>query len=400
MAFQESNRMEQRVALLRDFDLGIFSVSELCRRYGISRETFYSWKERRMSGDLAWFLDRTSAPGSCPHAMSAEVESAVLALRGRFRHFGPKKLRAKLMQAQPNHGAPSASSIGALLKRKGLIDAQCRRKVPKALGEVLDVATSPCEEWAMDFKGWFRTRDGTRCDPLTVTDTASRYLVGVQIIAPRFIDTQAVLTQLFQAHGMPQYLRSDNGSPFGSSAAGGLSKLAIWLMLHGVEPRFIPPGSPQDNGRHERMHRTLKAETSKPAADNATAQQVRFDDFQKRYNDERPHEALGQQTPSSHYQTSPRPYQLKPDAPWYDAEHQVRKVRKDGTIKWKGSLIFISETLHGQPIGLAEQENGLHIVRFMHRDLGVLDRHQKLQPYAPPRAKFKREVIARAEKST
>ena len=375
---------------MREFDLDVFTVSELCRRHDISRETFYCWKRRRDDGDENWFEERSHAPLNCPHAMSKKIEKTVLLLRKRFRHFGPKKLHARLLIEHPELIIPSASSIGALLKREGLIEPKSRRSAPKDQGIITGVAVEPCEEWAMDFKGWFRTLDGARCDPLTVSDTASRYALAIQIIPPRLTETEAVLKRLFQEYGLPDAIRSDNGSPFGASAAGGLSRLSIWLLRQHIEPRHIPPGCPQHNGRHERMHRTLKAETSNPPAANARIQQGRFTAFQRRYNFDRPHEALAQTTPASHWKASKRTYQLKPDEPWYDAHHQVRRVRSDGTIKWKGALVFIGEALYGQPIGLAEQENGLFIARFMNRELGVLDRDKRFRAFGPPRARFTR----------
>lgn len=383
--------MESRIALLREFDLNIFTVSELCRRHAISRETFYYWKRRRDDGDAHWFAERSHAPLNCPHAMADETAQAVLSLRKRFRHFGPKKLHARVLMDYPGLIAPSPSSIGALLKREGMIESTLRRSAAKEQGEIVGVASAPCDEWAIDFKGWFRTLDGARCDPLTVSDTASRYLLAVQIIPPRLDETQAVLKRLFQTYGLPKALRSDNGSPFGSRGAGGLSQLSVWLMRQNVEPHYIPPGCPQHNSRHERMHRTLKAETSKPPAANPRVQQGRFTAFQRRYNIERPHEALGQTVPARHWQASPRPYQTNPAEPWYDADHHIRRVRSDGTIRWQGELVFISEVLHGQLIGLAEQDNGLFLTRFMHRELGVVQRDQRFQAFAPPRARFTRE---------
>lgn len=383
--------MESRIALMREFDLDIFTVADLCRRHQISRETFYYWKRRRDEGDEQWFQERSHAPANCPHAMPKNTQQIILSLRKRFQHFGPKKLHARMLMTHSELSAPSPSSIGALLKREGLITPKTRSKTPIDQGIITDVATKPCEEWAMDFKGWFRTQDGVRCDPLTVSDTASRYLLKIQIIPPCLAETQAVLERLFKEHGLPDAIRSDNGSPFGANAAGGLSRLSIWLLRHHVEPRHIPPGCPQHNGRHERMHRTLKAETSKPPAANMRIQQGRFTAFQRRYNVERPHEALEQTTPASHWQPSARAYQAKPDEPWYDADHEVRRVKGDGTIKWKGQRVFVGEALHGQLIGLAEQDNGLFVARFMHRDLGVIDSERRFKSFAPPRARFTRE---------
>jgi hypothetical protein len=242
------------------------------------------------------------------------------------------------------------------------------------------------DEWAADFKGWFRTRDNQRIDPLTITDGYSRYLIEVRIVAPRIEMTQAVFARAFGRYGLPRAIRCDNGAPFGSVGPGGLSRLSAWWLKLGIEPHFIHPASPQENGRHERMHRTLKAQTSRPPADTARAQQIRFDAFRRHYNKQRPHEALGQRPPHELYAASPRTMPDRVEEPWYDADHQVRRVRPPGTVKWKGSQAFISEALVGELIGIAELETGDHIVRFCTRDIGLLDRRGRFLRFAPPRA--------------
>jgi hypothetical protein len=244
-------------------------------------------------------------------------------------------------------------------------------------------------EWALDFKGWFRTRDGARCDPLTVTDSATRYLIEVRIMSPTGASVRSALERIFAEMGMPAALRSDNGSPFGSSGAGGLSKLSVWWLKLGIEPHYIRPGSPQDNGRHERMHRTLKEQTARPAAQSKAEQQKRFDAFRRHYNEERPHEALGQTTPAKYWQPSARLLPKRIEDPWYDADHEVRRVRPVGSIKWNGDEVFIGEALAGELVGLAELENGSHIVRFCTRDLGVIDRNMRFLRFAPPRARLR-----------
>src|SRR5262249_17895215 len=231
----------ERIALFREYETGVFTVSELCRRHGISRETFYVWKRRQESGEARWFEELSHATSSCPHATSDRVAERIIAVRRRFPHFGPKKIKAW------------ASTIGDILKREGLVVGRPRRRRAITQGEVVSPATAPNEEWSIDFKGWFRTADGTRCDPLTLTDAASRYLLGVRIVDPTWAGVRGGMERIFAEVGLPDAIRSDNGSPFGSTGAGGLSKL-------GIEPRYIPPASPQDNGRHERVHRTLKAE--------------------------------------------------------------------------------------------------------------------------------------------
>lgn len=392
MPFRECKRMEERIALMRAYDSGVFTVQELADRFGVSRETFYVWRGRRDSGEERWFEDRSRAPNRCPHSTPPEIAAKVLAVRERFPHFGPKKLKARLARDEPDLAVPSASTIGEVLKRAGLVQPKPRRRRPLDQGEIEAGAREPNGEWSIDFKGWFRTTDGTRCDPLTVSDTASRYLIEVRITEPTHDGVKGVLTRVFNDIGLPDAMRSDNGSPFGSTGAGGLSRLSVWLLKLSIEPRFIPPSSPQDNGRHERMHRTLKAETSKPAAGTWQQQQVRFNQFRMRYNDERPHEALGQETPAMHWQapTHQMPRVITP--PWYDADHQVRQVRTDGTIKWRGHFIFIGEALAREPVGLSEIDDDVHVVRFCGRDLGVIDRAHRFHRFAPPRARLRKAV--------
>ena len=264
MPFRETNPVAERIALMREFETGVFSVSELCRRHGISRETFYAWRRRWTSGEALWFEDRSHAVACCPHATDGRIAERIVAVRRQFPHFGPKKIKARLETESRRKGDgtawPAASTIGDILKRAGLVDPQRKRRRADAQGEVVAPAHAPNEEWSIDFKGWFRTSDGTRCDPLTLTDAASRFLVEVRIVDPTWAGVRCALERVFADIGLPAAIRSDNGVPFGSTGAGGLSALSVWWLRLGIEPRYIPPSSPQDNGRHERMHRTLKAE--------------------------------------------------------------------------------------------------------------------------------------------
>jgi transposase InsO family protein len=389
MPFRELGRLEQRVAMLGDYDTGAFSVSELCRSYGVSRETFYVWLDRRASGAADWFCDRRHAPGRCPHRTQEEVAAAVIAAKQRFPRFGPKKVKAWLERTRPDGSWPAASTIGDILKRAGLVEPRSGRRRAVELGGVATAAVDPNAEWACDFKGWFRTRDGRRCDPLTITDTASRYLIDVRIAEPSMEGVRPVFARAFEAHGLPEAIRSDNGAPFGSSGAGGLTRLSVWFLKLGVRPRFTRPGSPQDNARHERMHRTLKADTADPPSASLAEQQARFDTFRRHYNDERPHEALDQNPPASVWTPSPRPMTTRIEEPWYDADHQVRRVRTNGEIKWAGELVYIGEALTGEMLGLIEREDGAHRVRFFDLDLGVLDRSGRFRRFAPLRHRLR-----------
>lgn len=389
MPFREIHVMEERIAMLREYDAGFLSISALTARYGISRETFYVWHRRRAGGDPAWFMDRPSSPGSCPARTDEAAAEAVLAMRRRFPRFGPKKIRAKLLESDPSVAWPAASTMGDILKRGGLVEAAPRRRASVQGGVITAGGTRPNEEWSIDFKGWFRTRDGRRCDPLTVVDTASRYLIAVRIVPPTLAGVRGELDRLFGEIGLPGAMRSDNGPPFGGAGAGGLSRLSVWLLRLGIDVRFIPPGSPQDNGRHERMHRELKAATAVEPAAHAADQQARFDTFRSHYNDERPHEALAQTPPSRHWAASTRRLPAAIASVWYDADHEVRRVRQSGEIKWYQSPVFISEVLGGEDVGLREVETGGHLVRFCGRDLGLLRPDNRFIRFGPPRVRVR-----------
>jgi transposase InsO family protein len=379
--------MEERISMLADYDTGAFSVAALSARYGVSRDTFYFWLARRQSGAGDWFAERSHAPLVCPHATAASVVEVVVALRRRFVHFGPKKIRAYLQRERPEGDWPASSTIGDILSRAGLIEPSRRRQRPLVQQEIAAPALAANAEWSVDFKGWFRTRDGMRCDPLTLSDTASRYLLETRIVAPTYAGVRTALERVFSTHGLPEAIRSDNGPPFGSTGAGGLSRLSVWWLRLGIEPHYIRPAAPQENGRHERMHRTLKAQTSRPPAADSAAQQARFDSFRQHYNEERPHEALAQTPPAVHWRPSARAMPCRLAEPWYDADHQVRRVRTTGEIKWHGQHIYIGEALVGELIGIAPTESGHHLVRFCHRDLGIIDPNLRFKRFAPPRAR-------------
>lgn len=385
MPFREQSRLEQRVAMLAEYDAGGLSVTGLCELYGVSRETFYVWLRRRAAGDPQWFVDGSHAPHSSPRKTPEAVAAKVIAAKRRYPQFGPKKLKARLEVQEPDQAWPAASTFGGILAAAGLTEPRPARRRPRELGGADVSAAAPNAEWACDFKGWFRTGDGRRCDPLTITDTASRYLIEVRITEPTLAGVRPIFERAFERHGLPEAIRCDNGPPFGAPGVAGLSRLAVWWLKLGVEPHFIRPASPQDNGRHERMHRTLKAETSRPAAADLAEQQARFDAFRERYNHERPHEALDQQPPGKLWTASPRPMPPRLREPWYDADHQVRKVRPTGEIKWRNQLIFLSEPLAGEQVGLIERDDGRHLVRYFDLDLGLIDHAGRLLRFAPRR---------------
>jgi len=386
MPFWETCRVEERIRMLTEYDTGNWSVSELCRRYGVCRDTFYVWQERRERGEAGWFLERSHAPLHCPQRSDPALAAAIVSARRRFPHLGPRKLLVVLQRQAPERAWPAASTVGDILKKAGLIAPVKRRR--RALDQrrpVTGVAAAN-EEWSADFKGWFRTHDHSRIDPLTIADSHSRFLIEVRITPPTVAGVQPIFAAAFRAHGLPGAIRCDNGAPFGSSGAGGLTRLSAWWLKLGIAPHFIRPASPQENGRHERMHRTLKAQTSRPPAATAAEQQARFDAFRRHYNEERPHEALGQRPPGACYVPSPRHLPDRIADPWYDADHQIRRVRSSGEIMWHGERVFVSEALIGELVGIAEVETGDYVVRFCDLDVGLIDRLGRFRRFAPPRA--------------
>jgi transposase InsO family protein len=385
MPFKEVCRVEQRVRMLADYDTGVFDVSELCARYGVSRDVFYDWRRRRESGVVDWFLDRSHAPHSCPHRTPAGLIAPIVAVKRRFGHFGPKKVRAWLMREDPGRPWPAASTIGDILKQAGLVESvpRRRRRVPQPVGGV--VAQEANDEWAIDFKGWVRTGDGRRCDPLTLSDTVSRYLLEARIGAVSTAWVRPVLERAFREYGLPRAIRSDNGPPFGSNGAGGLTRLSAWWLRLGIAPHFIPPGAPQNNGRLERLHRTMAEQATAQRAATAAELQERIDAFRRHYNQERPHEALDQDQPAVRWRPSPRPMPDRLDDPVYGPDYDVRRVRQNGYIKWKGDGVFIGQALTGELVGIVQRDDNHHIVQFCGLALGAINPTGTFLRFAPIR---------------
>jgi len=297
---------DERLLLVEEFAAGERSRAEICRRYGVSRKTGYKWYEQFLLHGLAGLADRSRRPLHQPNAVDEEMVGGILEARSRYPSWGERKLKAWLEREHRERCWPSTSSIGNILQRYGLTRPHKRRRRATPSSEL----TQPCEAnqvWAIDFKGWFRTGDGQRCDPLTLSDTHTRYLLRCQAVdqtGGKFI--RPLLEASFREYGLPARILSDNGAPFASTGIGGLSRLSVWWLRLGIVPERIAPGHPEQNGRHERMHRTLKQETAQPPARSVRAQQQVFDRFREEYNQERPHEALAMATPASVYAPSLR----------------------------------------------------------------------------------------------
>lgn len=374
MPWAETSVMDSRSRFVHACLRGDESISQLCERYGISRKTGYKWLARYEADGFAGLFDRPSARHTQPQRIAPEIAVDLLALRDERPTWGPRKLRVRLTHTHPETAWPAASTIGDLLRRAGRAEPRRRRRDSTPHRPDLLEASAPNRSWSADLKGAIRTGDGTRCEPLTVSDGCSRFLLCCQIV-PRvtFADVQPVLIRLFQTYGLPQALRTDNGNPFARrDGLGGLSRLSVWLLKLDIRPDFITPGRPDMNGRHERMHRVLREDTAAPPAATLAEQQARFDRWRIDYNTERPHEALGQRCPASVYVPSARRYPAEIPAWTYPPDHHLRSVIGDGHIRWRDGTIYLSAALRGETVALAQRDDGDWVVRFRGFDLGVV----------------------------
>ena len=383
MVWKESCILDQRIMFVRDCLCGEWTMTELCERYGVSRKSGYKWIARHAAEGLAGLCDRPRAPLRHGRATPGDVAEAVVALRLARPHWGPRKIVARLAARQPGVGWPSASTAGELLRRAGLVSARrLARRAPPRLGE-LTVPLRPGHVWSVDHKGWVRLGDGTRCEPLTLADGFSRYLIGAfATCGTTHEEARPLFERAFREHGLPEVIRSDNGSPFASAGVTGLTRLSAWWARLGIAHERTDPGSPQQNGRHERMHLTLKEAMHPPAPDRA-AQARRFEAFARDYNEERPHEALGQRPPAEFYAPAPRQMPARDPEPDYPAGAAVRVVRANGEIRWLGRLVAVSTALAGEPVAVEEDENGDLTLRYYAKPLGRIDpKDMKLRPAA------------------
>ena len=375
MGWRESDPMSERVKFIGLLRSGQRSIAALCREFGISRKTGYKWADRFEREGIEGLQERSRARHNQAHQTPQEIQDLLMHARQKHPTWGPKKLKAWLEDRDPELDLPAPSTIGDLLKRQGLV-AKRRRRIHPPAGSVpspLEIR-DPNQEWDADFKGEFKLGSGAYCYPLTLTDAFSRYLLGIRALeGTGGAKAKPFFERAFRDYGLPGTIRTDNGSPFASTGLGRLTVLSVWWIRLGIRPVRGRPHHPQDNGRHERMHRTLKAETTRPPAKEGRGQQRRFDEFRAEYNQERPHEALGQQPPARIYRPSFRPYPDRMPSVEYPSHYEVRKVSSGGIFGWRGKLVFIAHSLTGESIGLVEVEDGLWKVYFMNVELGVLD---------------------------
>lgn len=366
-------------------------IGDLCREFGISRKTGYKFLERYKRLSIVGLQDQPRAPERIPHRTRPEIAELLLNLRREHPTWGPRKLRAYLADKQPGLALPVPSTIGDLLQRSGLVEPRRRRNRTPPSYSPLCHAQAPNDLWCTDFKGQFRLGNKQYCYPLTITDAVSRYLVGCEALqSTESKPAQAVFEQIFRERGLPNRIRTDNGTPFASRALAGLSQLSVWWMRLGITHERTEPASPQQNGRHERMHRTLKAETTRPAAATLLQQQERFDHFVELFNNERPHEALDQRPPATVYQASARKYPDKLPEPEYPLHDDVLLVSRCGHVRLPGTRrhdrnVFLSTALAGQLVGIREINERSWLVSFLSLDLGTVDFETKrLTPLAAP----------------
>lgn len=374
MPWRETSAVNERMHFIARLEAGERMV-DLCREFGISRKTGYKIRDRHNSHGPVGLYDRSRKPLRSPNRTAEEIRELIFALRGRHPTWGAPKLKAALEQKHPGLKIPAVSTIGTLLKKAGLTQSRKRRRTATPSPTPLREVSEPNELWCADFKGQFRLQNGRYCYPLTITDQATRFVIAcVALESVAFDGAHAVMVEAFERYGLPEAIRTDNGSPFASTGLVGLSRLSVCWLKQGVLHERIRPGHPEENGRHERMHLTLKQETTRPAGANFLQQQERFDEFREVFNYERPHEALGQVTPGSLYVPSPRLYTGDVPPHDYSLFDFTRSVGNGGAVAFHGlKRFFLTSTLRGERVGLREVEPGQWLVAWRHMELGTYD---------------------------
>lgn len=376
MPWRTSTVENERARFVIEAELSNLSHSELCRRHDISRPTGYKWLARYREEGFEGLRDRSHRPHSCPHSTPPATVERILELRKRYG-WGARTLRGKLASDPTIETVPSTDTIGRILKRNGCIEERKPRRRRSHPGPPVPILPEPNGTWTADFKGEFETQDGKLCYPLTVQDGHSRFLLACRgMPRPDLQGTMRCFRRLFREYGLPRRIRTDNGPPFASTAIAGISQLSVWWISLGIFPERIEPGKPYQNGRHERMHWTLKKRTALPPFGpraNLRAQQRRFNQFSRIYNVERPHEALDMLTPSDLYQPSERLFPDTPEPIEYPVHFEVRRVSGDHTLRWKNRKVFVSTVLKGHQVGLEPIADGVHSVFFGPLHLGWLD---------------------------
>jgi putative transposase len=365
MPFAETHVVEQRRRFIEDVHRSLLSFSELCRRYEISRPTGYKWLERWDAEGPRGLEDRSSRPLHCPHVTQPDVVEAILAVRRAHDDYGAKKIIWYLERNRPELELPSRTTVHNVLARHDLVVERRKRVRRWHPGRPDVLADAPNASWSADFKGEFPMGDGVLCYPLTVVDMHARFLLDCRGRYDTSIDgVIPVFARLFHEFGLPERIRTDNGTPFASNALGRLSRLSVWFVQLGITPQFIEPASPYQNGRHENMHIVLKRRTTRPPRAHMHAQQRAFNDFRAEFNHVRPHEALDGAVPADLYTPSPRRFPSTLEPITYPGHFETRLVSSNGGIRWYADRVPVSQLLAGHNVGLEEIDHGLFDVYF------------------------------------
>jgi transposase InsO family protein len=377
--------MDEKMMLIGDWLDREHTVKALAEHYQVSRKTVYKWIKRYKTGGAPALEDASCAPRRHPNETSREIASKLIGAKLKHKDWGPKKVLRALERERPDTPWPAASTVQNIFRKEGLVRSRHLKRRTPPFGQPFRECLTPNDSWSIDYKGQFRTGDGKLCYPLTVSDNFSRFLLTCRgLLHPSLDSTRPWLERTFREYGLPRSLKSDNGSPFASVGLGGLSQLSAWLVKLNVIPERIAPSHPEQNGRHERMHRTLKEACCKPPCQSLRSQQLAFDRFRPEYNEERPHEALGMETPASLYEASRRLFPSKIPGVEYDSWVSVRRVMDSGCIKWKGEFVYISQALAGEPVGLTQIGEALWNLRFSFLLLGTFDeKTRKVLPMSP-----------------
>jgi transposase InsO family protein len=374
MPWKVINQMDIKIAFIKDWNAGHFNITDLSQKYMVTRPTVYKWLMRYKRFGIEGLKEHSRVPKRCPHRTSKEILDIIIEEKLRNRKRGPRKVRAQLKRKHPELELPAVSTIGYWFKKEGLVEKRKKRLHVPPYTQPFGGCNAPNDSWSIDYKGQFHMKNGHICYPLTVSDNYSRFLLGCKALeGPRYKPTRKCMESIFREYGLPDAIRSDNGIPFAGRSIGGLSRLMIWWILLGIIPERIRKGCPQENGRHERMHRTLKSDVLNPVAGNLREQQKAFDLYRYDYNHERPHESLNDQTPSDYYKKSNRQYVEHPHRANYDHNYLVRQVRHSGEIKFMGRMFLITKLLAGQPVGLKEIDDGFWQLQFSFYVLGSID---------------------------
>ena len=375
MPWTETTPMDERLQFVTDAQSDRFTMAELCARYGVSRRVGYKWVHRYAEEGRRGLADRSRAPHHSPHAITPDVAELLCALRVQHPHWGARKLLRILRDRHPDVAHwPAASTAADLLARRGLVHHRRSRRPTLHPGVVAPTTEAPNDLWTADFKGQFRTADGRYCYPLTIADQHTRFLLTCHgLLSTQTVTAKPVFERAFQEYGLPRAIRTDNGVPFATQALHGMSYLNVWWMRLGIQHQRIQPGCPQQNGAHERMHRTLKRQAIRPVQRTCARQQRAFDAFRTEFNTVRPHEWLDQDTPASHYAPSPRAYPARIPVPVYPGHFLVKKVTTGGTFRFQHTLLYIANALVDQTIGLEETDDGVWAIYFNTVLLGTLD---------------------------